>query len=66
MLNLRTTALAASVALAAAFPVSAGDDGNLPVQALYDQVTAGEIDAAVGAVHRALEAVGGRKNTGVD
>ena len=48
MLNLRTTALAASVALAAALPVSAGDDGNLPVQALYDQVTAGEIDAAVG------------------
>lgn len=47
MLNLRRIALAGSIALATALPVSAGDDGKLPIQALYDQVTAGDIEAAV-------------------
>lgn len=48
MLNLRTFALAGSVALAAALPAFSSDYGKLPVQQIYDQVTAGDIETAVG------------------
>jgi len=47
MINLRTIALAGSIALAGVQPVFA-DDSELPVQMIYDKVTAGDIDGAVG------------------